>query len=176
MKPRRQQGCGSGSDEYHTPPEYIASVKAVMGRIDTDPASNDIAQQSIQAKHYFTVENSALAPDAVWQGKVWCNPPYSHIIKEFVKKFVEQGMNGTISEAIWLTNAGTDTKWAHELLSRASVVCFTKGRIGFISGQTGKRLTQNNKGQMFIYFGPNTQKFIDEFCQYGLCLIPNSSK
>lgn len=57
---------------WFTPPETIGLVRAVLGEIDLDPATNLTAQAWIQAKDYFTKEQDGLSSD--WGGRVWLNP------------------------------------------------------------------------------------------------------
>lgn len=64
----------SASDEWYTPPEYIEFAHSVMGGIDLDPASNEIAQHWIRAARYFTINDNGL--EMPWHGRVWLNPPY----------------------------------------------------------------------------------------------------
>lgn len=157
------------NDEWYTPQEYVESARRVMGSIDFDPASTEEANRRIGATEYYTLETDSLRPDVVWRGKVWMNPPYSRVIKHFVKKLVDSYINGTVTEAIIVTNNGTDTLWCHELLSVASAICLHKGRIGFLDS-TGNCVQNNNKGQIFFYIGGNTRAFRAEFRQYGKIL------
>ena len=62
-------------DEWGTPEKYIALAREVMGEIDLDPASNEHAQRTVQARQYFTREDSGLVHP--WVGRVWLNPPYT---------------------------------------------------------------------------------------------------
>src|SRR5262245_13067731 len=39
--------------EWYTPPQYIAAARAVLGAIDLDPASSEIAQTTVQAGAFF---------------------------------------------------------------------------------------------------------------------------
>jgi hypothetical protein len=50
----------TGEIEWHTPPEYLERVRAVLGGIDLDPASSKVAQKSVRAKRYFTKVEDAL--------------------------------------------------------------------------------------------------------------------
>ena len=154
------------NDEWSTPPEYIESARRVMGSIDVDPASNHLAQQYVNAGAYYTKENSSLVPEVEWCGNIWMNPPYSRVISEFVSKMENQFRLGNINSAIVVTNNGTDTRWFNTLLGMSSMVCFTRGRIGFIN-QNGERIRGNNKGQCFFYIGRDPERFAEEFEQYG---------
>lgn len=157
------------NDEWYTPLHVLEKVKMVLGHIDIDPASNAIAQKNVQAKKYFTAENSGLDKD--WVGKIWCNPPYSaKLLKHFTRKFAEEYQKGNMVEGIMLTNQGTDTIWNIPL--QAGVHAYTNGRLAFIrpDGSTDRK---GSRGQLFTYFGPNHKKFIEVFTKDEFCWVPN---
>jgi len=135
----------------------------VMGSIDLDPASNDHAQETVQADTYYTINNCGL--DKEWNGNIWMNPPYS--AKE-IKLFVDKLFSSIFNQAIVLTNNSADTAWFVELASRCAFMCFTSGRIKF-HNKEGEQSSPTN-GQTFFYFGNNTKSFVDEFTQYGLIM------
>ena len=58
-------------------------------------------------------------------GVVWLNPPYSRNMNLWLEKFIEHG-NG-----IMLLFSRTDTRWFHEIVCKADVIVFKKGRIAF---------------------------------------------
>lgn len=151
------------NDEWQTPEMYIHAARRVMGTIDVDPASNDVAQRSILANTYFTKENSAL--DKEWIGKVWLNPPYSRVIKAFVQKLVDQVRQGNVTEAIVLTNNGTDTSWFQMMGIYSSAICLPHGRIAFL--RDGEPVDNNNKGQVFTYIGRHPERFCEVFGEFG---------
>jgi DNA N-6-adenine-methyltransferase (Dam) len=72
--------------EWYTPKRYIEAARKVLGRIDCDPASSDIAQTVVRAKVYYTFQDDGLLQQ--WHGNVFLNPPYS--LKGFVKRFVDK--------------------------------------------------------------------------------------
>ena len=159
----------TGENEWYTPPKYTEAARRVMGGIDLDPASSDIANRSIAAKQYYTEETDGLAWD--WYGRVWMNPPYSQpLISHFCKKLADDLDNGFIDEAITLTNNATETKWFGWLARRCSAICFPNpGRIKFIDrdGNAGGAPLQ---GQAIMYFGPSRKinKFAKEFSEFGM--------
>ena len=157
----------SGNNEWYTPADYIEAAREVMGSIDIDPASNDIAQETVKAAVYYTAETNGL--DKEWRGNVWMNPPYaSDLIGKFIDKLVAELPN--IEQAIVLVNNATETEWFNKLIPRASAVCFPRSRVKFYmpDGKTGAPL----QGQAIIYFGIHYDKFINVFTQKGWCALP----
>lgn len=151
-----------GNNEYYTPKEYIEAAREVMGSIDIDPASNDIAQKVVQAKTYYTAETNGL--DKAWNGNIWLNPPYSiELIVQFVSKLVAE--RNSYSQAIVLVNNATETEWFNKIISVASAVCFPKGRVKFYLPDG--RICAPLQGQAIIYIGDNKENFVDVFSKLG---------
>lgn len=156
---------GTGENEWYTPPEYIASAREVLGEIDLDPASSDIANQTVRAERFFSLEDDGLAQ--AWKGRVWMNPPYAQPwIARFTEKLVAEYAAGNVSEAIALTHNYTDTAWFQHAARACDAICFTRGRIGFLS-PTGERAAPT-QGQAFFYFGDNIERFAEAFSRQGL--------
>lgn len=156
----------SGNDEWYTPTEYIECARRVMGTIDLDPASNEKAASVVKASAWFTTEDDGLAQE--WSGTVWLNPPYSQpAIAQFADKMVAEWDSGRVTGAVVLTNNYTDSGWFHALAHAATAICFTRGRIRFISAETGKRADSPPQGQSFFYFGNDVAAFIREFGDVG---------
>lgn len=154
----------SGNNEWYTPPEYIDSARAVMGDIDLDPASSEIANRTVQAGEYFTEEDDGLSKD--WFGRVWLNPPYAHpLIARFSEKVCKSVDDAVIEEGIILVNNATETTWFQNMLRRASAVCFVDKRIRFLDpeGNPGAPL----QGQAILYFLGDPQRFADNFSAFG---------
>ena len=151
----------TGNFEWYTPPEIIEAARRVLGTIDLDPASCAEAQEWIQARRWFGIEQDGLLQK--WGGAVWLNPPYT---KALYAPFIAQ----LIAEAdsyISLTNASMDTGWAHQLLGASDAVCFTRGRIkyrapGGITPRGGTLV-----GQALWYRGADVPRFRAEFARFG---------
>lgn len=156
------------SNSWYTPEKYILMAKEVLGDIDLDPFSSELANKLVQAERIYTEENSALRPGNSFRSRtLFMNPPYSNgLMSKSVEKFIEEYASGLIVEAIVLTNNATETKWFHELLSLHPSVCLVKNRISFISPD-GKAVSGNTRGQVFFYFGYNRTKFMEVFSSIG---------
>jgi len=156
----------TGENEWYTPEKYINAARSVMGDIDVDPASSDIANQIVKAKKYYTINDNGLTKP--WSGRVWMNPPYSQpLINEFSQTFVDKYNSGEIKEACVLTNNATETIWLQVLLSICDQVCFIKGRIKFIDVKGMTRLSPL-QGQLILYFGKNVAVFYNYFNVFGI--------
>jgi hypothetical protein len=98
----------SGEVEWYTPPDVVEDAREVMGAIDLDPTSNDLAQQVVRAGTYYTAETDGLGQE--WRGRVFCNPPYKDgLIDKFVAKLVQEHKAGNVPEAVLLVHSRTDT-------------------------------------------------------------------
>lgn len=170
-------GTTSNSPEHYTPTEWIERVKGVMGDIDIDPASSDVAQEVVQAKNYYTVESDGLSQE--WHGRVFINPPgdkTGKIVRLFWSKLVLELVRNHVSEFIWLAfNISQlrtlqhpekpfmfDGNKTREVLENSSV-CVPSSRIHF----TARHPTRDSA---FIYTGPNKDKFKELFGPHGIVL------
>lgn len=152
------------SYEWYTPTEYIEAARAVMGGIDLDPASCEVANGVVQAAEYYDAQADGL--HQVWRGNVWLNPPYNMPwIENFVDKALAAYRSGACPQAIILTNNSTDTGWFHKLMS-AGPFCLTRGRIRFW-GESGDVLA-TRQGQAIFYLGPNVERFVSLFAGFGM--------
>jgi hypothetical protein len=154
----------TGNNEHYTPPAIIEMAREVLGEIDLDPASNEVAQQWVRANTYYTKENSGLDYD--WTGKrIWLNPPYS---RGLIEPFIEKLIAATVEDGafICLTNNFTETAAGQKLLKASDCVCFPSRRIRFIrqDGSVGKTPLQ---GQMITYCGNDVLKFAEIFSTMG---------
>lgn len=165
---RNHRAQGTGKNEWYTPEQYIEAARELLGEIDVDPASSKLAQKTVKAGRFFTIEDNGLEKE--WNGKVWLNPPYSQpAINDFMRKTVAEFEAGRMSEGVVLTHNYTDTKWFHIAANAASAICFTRGRIGFLSPE-GKKAAPT-QGQAFFYFGSRREDFADSFCGFGFVMV-----
>lgn len=155
---------GTGENEWYTPREHIDHARAVLGEIDLDPASSETANQRVGATEIFTQEDDGLEQE--WHGRVWMNPPYAQpAIHQFIEKLVTEYQAGNVTEAIALTHNYTDTKWFQLAAIASSAICFTRGRIAFLSPTDEKAAP--TQGQAFFYFGDNVDAFYQQFKDVG---------
>lgn len=166
LKPPRAKG--TGENEWYTPKEYIDAARKVMGSIDLDPASCPEANETVQAKTFFTAEDDGLVKE--WKGNVWINPPYStDLMRLFVEKLKKEYQFGTIEAAILVSHNNTETRWFQDLASISGAICFPSTRIRFYRGEN---LASPVNGQAFFYLGGDRAKFFEVFSEFGLIVEP----
>jgi ParB family chromosome partitioning protein len=160
----------SGNNEWYTPPEYIDRARAVMGGIDLDPASSEVANGTVRAAKFYTAQDNGLAQE--WAGRVWMNPPYAQpLMGEFAEAVASKYENREIDQACVLVNNGTETQWFQRMLSAADAVCFPRSRVRFLDPE-GKPSGAPLQGQAVFYFGDSPERFDREFSQLGRVLLP----
>jgi ParB family chromosome partitioning protein len=152
----------SGENEWYTPEHIIERARAVLGNIDLDPASCELANETVKAENYYTKEDDGLEND--WYGNIWLNPPYAQpLIKHFSVKVRDEDYE----QAIVLVNNATETEWFRNMFYRCAAICFTSARIKFIDtdgNATGSPL----QGQAIFYVGGNKELFAEKFSDLGI--------
>jgi phage N-6-adenine-methyltransferase len=154
----------TGENEWYTPAEYVEAARACLGGIDLDPATSPVAQDTIRAARFFTRDDDGLRHP--WPGRIWLNPPYAQPdIARLIENLLGELEAGRAEQAILLTHNYTDTSWFHAAAERSAAICFTRGRIRFVSA-TGE-LAAPTQGQAFFYFGSAEWRFLETFGSFG---------
>jgi ParB family transcriptional regulator, chromosome partitioning protein len=150
------------SVDWYSLPEHIEAARSVMGSIELDPASCVLANRTVKAARYLTIEDDGLAQS--WHAaSIWLNPPYCGEQARWVNKLVAEYEDGSVEQAILLVNAATETAWFQQLYRYT--ICFVRGRIHFKSPNGGKDWPVF--GSAFIYFGKDDTRFVRTFSRFG---------
>lgn len=140
-----------------------------MGAIDLDPASCWHANQTVEARGYYTRSDDGLS--LPWRGRVWLNPPYDNLAPRFFRKFCEEYLRGEILMACLLLGVHhLTTHWFQETAAFPVILCLPAGRLKF----TG-RLSHGNPpmhGSAILGVGVNPGLFAAEFGQFGMVWEP----
>ncbi|MCS6125734.1 hypothetical protein G3485_03380 [Shewanella baltica] len=174
--------------EYYTPAPWPQLASQLMGGIDLDPASNEIANASIKAKSIFTKEVDGLSK--TWHGTVWMNHPFHrgeqpcsskckkkacikrghHINKpipgngDWINKVISEYESGNIKEAVIITFCNSSEGWFLPLLKYAQ--CFPNGRVHYIK-EDGSKADSCTKGSVITYIGKNVAEFARLYGEHG---------
>ncbi len=159
----------SGNNEWYTPARHIELARTVMGGIDTDPASSEVANRTVQAAQFFSADDDGRSK--TWSGRVWMNPPYAQpLMSDFAEAVASKFEAGEIDQACVLVNNATETQWFQRMLSTASAVCFPKSRIKFLDPD-GNPSGAPLQGQAIVYMGESVEAFVEAFSQEGAVLV-----
>jgi DNA N-6-adenine-methyltransferase (Dam)/Protein of unknown function (DUF3102) len=101
----------SESSEWYTPPHIVDLVEATLGEIDLDPCGHP--DSPVRATTTYTAAEDGLARP--WSGRLYLNPPYGRQIDGWIDKLVAEYESGSVTEAIALVPARTDTAWFRRL-------------------------------------------------------------
>ena len=154
----------SGNSEWYTPEKYAELARMVLGFVDTDPCSCEAANEVVRAETFYTSEQDGLKQE--WHGCVYVNPPYGDgTVEEFVVKLLLELDAGRATQAIFLVNNCTETKWFQTLICHAAAVCFPCGRISFWSPDRASKTPL--QGQAILYFGTHAKRFKAVFSGIG---------
>lgn len=152
----------SDSDEWFTPPAVVERVVRALSGIDLDPCSNPDAVKVVPAATHYTKSDNGL--EYGWRGRVFMNPPYSHV-DTFAAKLAEEYRQGNITEAIVLVPARTETRWWRAI--PAEVVAFFHGRLRFLNSPDTEAGPATFPSAA-LYVGPNADAFAAAFADVAL--------
>ena len=157
----------NGTVEYFTPKEIVDAARCVFGgTIDLDPASCALANETVKAEKFFSIDDDGLSQ--MWHGNIWLNPPYTNGV---IQKFVSKLLASDFTAAIVLVDAATDTKWFRNLADVCNGIVFTAGRVNCLPH--GEKNSSNpTRGSAIFYIGNDVEKFFDEFSQFGFGVYP----
>ena len=161
---REAEALRNGSDEWFTPAAVVELARQVLGVIDLDPASNEVAQRTVRATRWFSKADNGLTHP--WEGRVFLNPPYSFpLVRNFTRKLIEEHNTGHVAAAILIVNNATDAQWFQDLLARFPV-CLTRGRIKFY--RADRAPVSPRLGQAIFYLGSGVERFAEVFSVLGV--------
>lgn len=169
----QEVSCKVKSNEWYTPVRYIEAARRVMGSIDLDPASCELANRTVKAERFYTEkQNGLILP---WLGRIWLNPPYSKIdnrsgIEAFIHKLIGEYDNGNVEQALLLVTVRTEAAWYQPLWR--FMICFPDHILHFYKPDRRGNIDKDSRhghffGTSIVYLGPHEQKFVEEFSQFG---------
>ena len=160
------------SDNYYTPAKLIELERQVMGLIDLDPCSSQLANQTVKAKRIYTLENSMFR-NPLNCDSMHFNPPYSDPAP-FVDRVVYEYEQGNIKQICGILNVDCSTRWFAEIKKIATAYCFLSERVQFDKANNSQtaivETSGNSRCQFYFYAGHNANAFMTVFSGVGLSL------
>lgn len=151
----------TNSDNWYTPPWLIDAARAVLGRIDLDPASCDAAQETVRAATHYTEVIDGLAHE--WYGCVWLNPPYSEPLP-WIQRLIDTHTAGDVEAAIVLVNTVNTPQWARMLWRADYPICLLNKRVGFWRPSGATKGGDRDQMVVLVCRSDDTERR-DLFCQ-----------
>ena len=123
----------TSKQDYETPPEFYAAVKARFGPIAIDLAAHD---GNHKEPRYLTRKDDSLSVDWLpllsFGGAGWLNPEFSDL-RPWAAKCQETGRRG--GRVLMLAPASIDANWFHDHVLPSAVVFGISPRLTFVGAK-----------------------------------------
>ncbi len=155
-------------DTWYTPAWLVDMVRILFGGcIDLDPCSDDIAQQTVKAKHFYTVQQDGLNTSNSWFGKILLNPPFTaggsvSLQGKFVNRAVlEYTSNERVECILLILKASIGYQWIRPIWDFP--FCLLHDKVGFLNpnNQTASNAS-NPHGSVVVFMGKT--EMVSTFC------------
>ncbi|EFJ45937.1 hypothetical protein VOLCADRAFT_118198 [Volvox carteri f. nagariensis] len=172
------------SEYYATPPYILTAVRKLYGgAIDLDPASDEKANEAVQAAKFYTAEEDGLSPELPWSGKIFINPPSGIVGSEplqglfFNRAIREAAVAPTITECVILLKAAVGQRWfgpvfdhphcwlAERTVKKGAAAAAAAAGGGGNGGDGGGG--KGPRGMVVVYVGRRVQDFCNAFGELG---------
>ena len=161
-----------GADSAEASATILERVREVFGcGIGCNPASSTGEQAIVQADTWY--DRAAGRDELIdpWRGPLYLDVSTSeNWLTKFVSKLEREISEGRVAEWFILANLIADTPAGQALMRMACCMCIPAGRWLPLGGTAP--MEQYVRGQMFIYGGPNVDRFCKVFAEIGQCAIP----
>jgi hypothetical protein len=147
---------GEDTDERYSPTWLIEKARLVLGGIDCDPASSEVANRTVKATTYYSQADNGLNRE--WHGRVWLNFPWSHGFTPWAAKFAEVFSAGRMTAGLLLSPG--EMTWCIFRLPPGGSLWFPRNdrRPKFLDGVTNKWIGTRYPPWL-AYYGPEKRKF-----------------
>ncbi|SDT85680.1 DNA N-6-adenine-methyltransferase [Gordonia westfalica] len=135
------QCATTGDDVWLTPPHVLDA----LGPFDLDPCAAPAEANWTTARHHYRLPDDGLT--LPWEGRVWCNPPYSNVWR-WLDRLANHG-TGTA-----LIFARTETAgFQAQVWRRATAVLFLEGRLTFHHRDGSKAAANSGAPSCLVAYG-----------------------
>lgn len=110
-------------DDWATPRSLISRLELEFGKFDLDVCASE---KNKVCNAFYCKEQNGL--EQIWNGLVWCNPPYSNKL-EWIEKAHLEAQKG--AKVVLLLPAFTETHFFRELKAKSQWLLFLNGRLVF---------------------------------------------
>lgn len=118
---------GGSKQNYKTPADFMAAIKARFGAPEFDLAADESNKQT---PHYFSIEEDSLKQDwhKIEVRWLWLNPPFDRI-EPWAAKCAEESVMG--ANILFLVPASVGSEWYRKYVQFNAVTLALNGRLHF---------------------------------------------
>jgi ParB family chromosome partitioning protein len=171
----------AASVEHYTPSDIVEAARATMGSIDLDPASCELANQTVRAGRIFTAADDGLAHE--WSGNVFLNPPGGKVANRsntviFWEKLCREWLAGRVRSAVFVAFSLEFLQTAQRSIRSPLdyAICIPRSRLRFLAPNADGSLTVGaspTHANAIVYMGGDIATFRSAFAEIGGVIAPS---